>query len=159
MSRYHQLNFLHITQSFIHRSKSKNRDPERGSSSSSSVAARTFNYILDGVSTRTQFRSLSGRLATWLKIVQLSLDCAGIHLTWRQSHKSTVGASLTCGGCCHCQRPPTSFRELLVQATYRIRKVERSALPPGSHSLLYATIFHVTTNDRIEDKGVQIWQD
>ncbi len=53
------------------------------------------------------------------------------------------------GGCCHYQRPPTSFRRLLVQAASRNRRAKSSALLPGSPCPLYATIFHAVTKDRI----------
>ncbi len=76
----------------------------------------------------------------------------------RMAH-SLCALLVECGGCCHCQRPPTSFRRLLVQAMSRIRRVGLSALLPGRPCPLYATIFHAATKDRTAGERMRNEQD
>ncbi len=64
-----------------------------------------------------------------------------------------------CGGCRHFQRPPASFRRLLVQAMFRTRRAKLSGLLRGRPCPLYATIFHAATKDRIIDERMRNEQD
>ncbi len=55
---------------------------------------------------------------------------------------SLCALRVECGGCCHCQRPPTSFRQLLLQAIFCNHRAKLSALLPSRPCPLYTTVFH-----------------
>ncbi len=64
-----------------------------------------------------------------------------------------------CGRFCHCRRPPTSFRWLLVQAISRNRRAKSSAPLSGRPCPLYATIFHTEAKGKIIGERMQNEQD
>ncbi len=100
-------------------------------------------------SSRALINSHSGRLAAWPNQRSLLYTSSfGILLRQRMVY-NLCALRVECGRCCHCQRPPTSFRRLLVQVVYRNSRTKLSALLPGRPCSLYATIFHAAAKDRI----------
>ncbi len=63
------------------------------------------------------------------------------------------------GGYCHHQRPPTSFRRLLVRTMSHNRRAKSSAQPPSRPCPLYATTFHAATKDKIAGERMRNEQD
>ncbi len=92
---------------------------------------------------RSLLISSSGRLAVWpTQRFLLWSNSAGLLVRWRRRRSSAVGTQflrLGCGGYCHCQKSPPSFRWPLVQATFRNRGVESITPLPGRLYPLYAT--------------------
>ncbi len=155
-----------LTQSFLHRAWQKTRGLEIGSWSALVVVAHAFSlpparlrHVRGGVGRRRSLiSSPSGRLAACPNQRSLLCTSKGGDAVPRMAH-SLCALRVECGGCCHCQRTPTSFHRLLVQATSRSRRVKLNALLPGRPYPLYATIFHAATKDRIADERMRNEQD
>ncbi len=116
-----------FTQSFLHRAWLKTRGPKIGFRTAHvfSWPPARLRHVRGGVGRRrSSISSLSRHLAAWPN--QWSLLCTSSASTLIRQRRRRV----ECGGCCHCQRPPKSFRRILVQPMTRSRRAKLSALLP-----------------------------
>ncbi len=157
-------------QSFLNRAWPKTRGPESASRSALNVVAHVFSWpparlrhVRDGVGRRMSLiSSPSGQMrhdqtsgAFYARAVPVYLLTGGDDAVPRMAH-SLSALRVEFGGCCHCQRPSTSFRRLLVQAIPRNRRAKSSVPLPGRPCPLYATMFHAAFYNKLDVKYISL---
>ncbi len=134
-------------QSFLHRAWPKTRGPESGSRTALIVIAHAFSNggckaFWAKVGTSCIMTEISA--AFFALVVPVYFQGRGDDAVPRMTH-NLCALRVEYGRCCYCQRPPTSFRRLLVRAMSRNRRAKSSAPFTARPCPMYATIFHATT--------------